>query len=121
MTSADLPVSSGNLCLSALAEGMVEDRNVGKYSVSVASTLTEVSEHRLRAFEAAGLLEPQRTQGGTRLYSDADLNLIRTIAELSEKGINYAGIREVLEITLSTEVEDSDAEEETDGKAAEQG
>lgn len=73
--------------------------------MSVASYLTEVSEHRLRAFEAAGLLEPQRTQGGTRMYSDADLELIRTIAELSDKGINYAGIREVLEITLSTEGE----------------
>lgn len=67
--------------------------------MSVASNLTDVAEHRLRAFEAAGLLEPQRTEGGTRLYSDADLKLIQKIAELSDKGINYAGIREVLEIT----------------------
>lgn len=91
---------------------MVDDRNVGKYPVSVASTLTEVSEHRLRAFEAAGLLEPQRTQGGTRLYSDADLDLIRTIAELADKGINYAGIREVLEITLTPEEEGAGSEED---------
>lgn len=105
MTSAALPASAGTLCLPALAERMIDDRNVGKYPVSVASSLTEVSEHRLRAFEAAGLLEPQRTQGGTRLYSDADLDLIRTIAELSDKGINYAGIREVLEITLSTDTD----------------
>ena len=76
--------------------------------MSVASYLTEVSEHRLRAFEAAGLLEPQRTQGGTRMYSDADLDLIRTIAELADKGINYAGIREVLEITLSADNDGSD-------------
>ena len=96
---------------------MVDDRNVGKYQVSVASTLTEVSEHRLRAFEAAGLLEPQRTQGGTRLYSDADLDLIRTIAELSDKGINYAGIREVLEITLSPEAQAAaDAAEAAEGE-----
>ena len=98
---------------------MVEDRNLGKYPVSVASTLTEVSEHRLRAFEAAGLLAPQRTQGGTRLYSDADLDLIRTIAELSDKGINYAGIREVLEITLTTDEEGDDSEEAEDEEAAE--
>ena len=116
MTSAALPVSTGRLCLSELAECMVEDRNVGKYSVSVASTLTEVSEHRLRAFEAAGLLEPQRTQGGTRLYSDSDLNLIRTIAELSDKGINYAGIREVLEITLSNDDGVGELEEESGGE-----
>ena len=80
--------------------------------MSVASTLTEVSEHRLRAFEAAGLLEPQRTPGGTRLYSDSDLDLIRTIADLSDKGINYAGIREVLEITLSSDGDGEFAEEE---------
>ncbi len=108
MTSAPLPAVAGTLCVPTLAECMIDDRNVGKYPVSVASTLTEVSEHRLRAFEAAGLLEPQRTQGGTRLYSDADLDLIRTIAELSDKGINYAGIREVLEITLTGEDEDSE-------------
>ena len=112
MTSAALPVLAGTLCLPALAECMIDDRNVGKYPVSVASSLTEVSEHRLRAFEAAGLLEPQRTQGGTRLYSDADLDLIRTIAELADKGINYAGIREVLEITLSTDSEFEGAPQE---------
>ena len=110
MTSAALPVISGTFRVPTPAERMIDDRNVGKYPVSVASTLTEVSEHRLRAFEAAGLLEPQRTQGGTRLYSDADIDLIRTIAELSEKGINYAGIREVLEITLSGDEEAGDKE-----------
>lgn len=86
--------------------------------MSVASYLTEVSEHRLRAFEAAGLLQPQRTQGGTRMYSDADLELIRTIAELSEKGINYAGIREVLEITLSPDDEEEESDEPTEDNAA---
>jgi MerR family transcriptional regulator/heat shock protein HspR len=75
---------------------MTEDRFVGKYPISVASRLTGVPEHRLRAFEAAGLLQPPRTQGGTRLYSDADLERVRKIAELVEKGVNYAGIREIL-------------------------
>ena len=96
-----------------VTESMTEDRNIGKYSVSVASSLTDVAEHRLRAFEAAGLMEPQRTDGGTRLYSDADLELIQKIAELSDKGINYAGIREVLEITGDgDEVEDEKLEGE---------
>ncbi len=120
MTSAAMPVYvSGNCLLPPLAERMVEDRNVGKYPVSVASTLTEVSEHRLRAFESAGLLEPQRTQGGTRLYSDSDLDLIRTIAELADKGINYAGIREVLEITLSVDADsaDEDPDEAAEGQS----
>jgi len=78
---------------------MTEDRSIGKYPISVASNLTGVPDHQLRAFEAGGLFEPPRTDGGTRLYSDADLDRIRKIAELAEKGINYAGIREVLAIT----------------------
>ncbi len=85
---------------------MTEDRSIGKYPISVASNLTGVPDHQLRAFEAGGLLEPPRTDGGTRLYSDADLDRIRKIAELAEKGINYAGIREVLVIT-----EDDDSAE----------
>lgn len=90
---------------------MTEDRSIGKYPISVASNLTGVPDHQLRAFEAAGLLEPPRTDGGTRLYSDADLDRIRKIAELAEKGINYAGIREVLAIT-----EDDDS---TEGRVGE--
>lgn len=73
-------------------------------------------EHRLRAFENAGLFEPHRTEGGTRLYSDADLELIQRIAELADRGINYAGIREILEITevaLSEESEEDSEDEET--------
>lgn len=90
---------------------MEEDRTIGKYPVSVASNLTGVSEYRLRAFEGAGLLEPSRTEGGTRLYSDAELDRIRRIAELADKGINYAGIREVLEVTEAEAP--LEAEEET--------
>ncbi len=79
--------------------GIIEDPNVGKYPISVVVTLTGVSEHRLRAFEAAELLEPSRTDGGTRLYSDAEVQRIQRIAELADKGINYAGIREILDLT----------------------
>ncbi len=74
-------------------------------------------EHRLRAFESAGLLEPHRTDGGTRLYSDADLELIERIAELADRGINYAGIREILEITEVTQSEDSENGTPEDGTA----
>ena len=92
---------------------MIEDRSIGKYPISVASNLTGVPDHQLRAFEAGGLLEPPRTDGGTRLYSDADLDRIRKIAELAEKGINYAGIREVLVITES--------DDSTEGRVGEPG
>jgi len=85
---------------------------MGKYPISVAAKLTEVPEHRLRAFESAGLLEPDRTEGGTRLYSDAELERIRRIAELADKGVNYAGIREVLEITDTDQSSVNEKEDE---------
>ena len=76
-----------------------EDRALGKYPISVASKLTGVPEHKLRAFESAELIGPDRTEGGTRHFSDDELEKIRRIAELADKGVNYAGIREILEMT----------------------
>ena len=76
-----------------------EDRALGKYPISVASKLTGVPEHKLRAFESAELIGPDRTEGGTRLFSDEELDKIRRIAEIADKGVNYAGIREILEMT----------------------
>jgi MerR family transcriptional regulator/heat shock protein HspR len=80
-----------------------EDRALGKYPISVASKLTGVPEHKLRAFESAELIGPDRTEGGTRLFSDEELEKIRRIAELADKGVNYAGIREILELTEGQE------------------
>ena len=80
-----------------------EDRALGKYPISVASKLTGVPEHKLRAFETAELIGPDRTEGGTRLFSDEELEKIRRIAELADKGVNYAGIREILELTEGQE------------------
>lgn len=91
-----------------------EDRELGKYPISVASDLTGVPEHKLRAFERAGLIGPNRTEGGTRRFSDNELERIRRIAELSGKGINYAGIREILEMTEGLEEPGASAEEEND-------
>ena len=91
------------------------DANVGKYPISVASELTGVPEHRLRAFEAAGILEPERTEGGTRRYSDAELATIRRAAELADRGVNYAGILEILQIEAQgqTEPGEDDEQQET--------
>ncbi len=49
-------------------------------------------------YERRGLLQPSRSQGGTRLYSEADVALLRRIQEMSEKGLNLAGIERVLEL-----------------------
>ncbi|MBU6329746.1 MAG: MerR family transcriptional regulator, partial [Acidobacteria bacterium] len=50
----------------------------------------------LRIYERKGLLEPARTQGGSRRYSEADISLLRRIQELTDEGLNLAGVKRVL-------------------------
>ena len=74
------------------------ERSFPKYSISVVSVLCGVRSHTLRRFEQNGLVQPARTEGETRRYSDEDLELIREIARLANLGVNHAGIREVLRL-----------------------
>lgn len=68
----------------------------GVYSISVASELTGIGPQTLRQYEDKGLVEPGRTDGGTRRYSDDDVQRIRRIAELTTAGLNLAGVGLVL-------------------------
>jgi MerR family transcriptional regulator, heat shock protein HspR len=68
------------------------------YVISVAAELAGVHPQTLRIYERKGLLEPARSAGGNRRYSDFDIDRLRRIAELSEEGMNLAGIRRVLEL-----------------------
>lgn len=70
----------------------------GVYGISVAADLVGMSQQSLRMYERKGLLEPGRTDGGTRLYSDEDVATLRRIAELLAMGLNLAGIGLVLEL-----------------------
>jgi len=79
-----------------VAEEVVAERHIPKYTMGVAVRLTRVPNHRLRRYEEAGLLKPARTEAGQRLYSDADIELIREIAPLEEEGINLEGIKAIL-------------------------
>ena len=74
------------------------ERSFPKYSISVVSVICGVHTHTLRQYEQNGLVQPARTEGKTRRYSDEDLELIREIARLAQLGVNYAGIREVLRL-----------------------
>ncbi len=68
-----------------------------KYMISVAAELVGMHPQTLRIYEHKGLLRPKRTGGNTRLYSDADLERLRTIQRLtSELGLNLAGVDLVL-------------------------
>ena len=74
------------------------DRDRAVYAISVAAELVGMGVQNLRAYEARGLLEPQRTTGGTRRYSAADLERLRRIRDLLEAGLNLVGIRMVLDL-----------------------
>jgi MerR family transcriptional regulator/heat shock protein HspR len=73
-------------------------RTVAVYAISVAAELVGTGQQNLRLYERKGLLEPGRTVGGTRRYSEQDLDTLRRISALLEDGLNLAGIRVVLEL-----------------------
>src|SRR5436190_11888173 len=74
------------------------DDERGVYGISVAAELVGMGVQNLRAYEARGLLEPDRTDGGTRRYSADDLARLRRIGELLDAGLNLAGISMVLDL-----------------------
>ncbi|MGN7949421.1 MerR family transcriptional regulator [Microbacterium sp. 22215] len=76
------------------------DRDPGMpvYGIAVAAQLSGVPEASLRLFEAKGLVTPARSDGGTRRYSDDDLERIRRVTGLRVEGINIVGIRRVLDL-----------------------
>jgi MerR family transcriptional regulator/heat shock protein HspR len=76
---------------------MIDDRP--RYMISVAAELVGMHPQTLRIYEAKGLLHPRRTPGGTRLYSEADLERLRLIQRLTtELRLNLAGVETVLRL-----------------------
>lgn len=72
------------------------------YGISVAAELTGVNAQMLRTYEAKGLVEPHRTEGGTRRYSGNDIERIGQITTLLDEGLNLAGIAHVLALQAET-------------------
>ena len=81
-----------------LMAGVGPDVARGVYGISVAAELVGTGVQNLRAYEARGLLEPERTEGGTRRYSANDLDRLRRIGDLLEAGLNLAGIAMVMDL-----------------------
>ena len=76
----------------------------GVFMISVAAELAEMHPQTLRMYEARGLIEPQRSPKGTRLYSHADVERLRRIQELtSDAGMNLAGVEKVFELEAQLE------------------
>lgn len=72
------------------------DARRGVFAISVAADLAGLHPQTLRIYEREGLIEPHRSAGGTRLYSTADVDRLREIADLTTSGLNLAGVRQVL-------------------------
>ena len=89
------------------------------YVISVAAELAGMHPQTLRIYERRGLLDPARTSGGNRRYSEADVDLLLRIAQLTTDGLNLAGVKRVL--ALEVEVSRLEAELEvahSDGSRA---
>ena len=83
----------------ACEEGEVaEPRGRAVYAISVAAELTGAAVQNLRVYERHGLVAPSRTEGGTRRYSEDDLDRVRRILVLLDDGLNLAGVAMVLDL-----------------------
>ena len=77
---------------------MSERRTRAVYVISVAAELAGMHPQTLRIYERKGLLEPARTQGGSRRYSDDDIAQLQRIQDLTAEGHNLEGVRRILEL-----------------------
>lgn len=83
----------------------------GVYGISVASELTGIDAQTLRLYERRGLLTPARTEGGTRRYSDDDVDRLARITELVGEGVNLAGVAQILRLEhRNSELEDDNGQ-----------
>lgn len=78
-------------------------RNQAVYVISVAAELAGMHPQTLRIYERRGLVQPARTEGGNRRYSDADIETLQRISELAAQGMNLEGIRRVMELEYENE------------------
>ena len=89
----------------------MSDRNRPVYMIGVAAELAGVHPQTLRAYEQKGLLTPQRTSGNTRMYSQADIERLELIGELTSEGINLAGVIRILDLEGRLEERDRELDD----------
>ncbi len=89
------------------------------YVISVAAELAGVHPQTLRIYERKGLVDPARTGGGSRRYSDADIALLQRISDLTDEGLNLAGVKRVLKLEARiAQLEAAMQQSQTDASAA---
>ena len=81
----------------------MRSRSHAVYVISVAAELAGMHPQTLRIYERRGLVQPARSQGGNRRYSDLDIDTLRRIQELAGEGMNLEGIRRVMALEAELE------------------
>ena len=89
------------------------------YVISVAAELCGMHPQTLRIYERKGLVQPARTSGGSRRYSDADIELLRRISELTSEGMNLVGVKRVLDLERRVETLEAELAEQRNARVAE--
>lgn len=86
------------------------DRNRPLYMISVAAELAGMHPQTLRIYETKGLVAPKRSAGNTRLYSQADIEQLELISQLTAEGINLAGVMRIIDLQERLAQRDDEAE-----------
>lgn len=81
-----------------MADNTEDIRDKPLYMISVAAELTGMHPQTLRVYEQKGLVNPGRSRGNTRLYSQADIDRLNLISQLTDEGINLAGVVRILDM-----------------------
>jgi MerR family transcriptional regulator, heat shock protein HspR len=81
----------------------MDDNERALYIISVAAELAGVHPQTLRIYERKGLIEPKRTEGRSRRYSDRDVELLQHIQQLTNEGVGLAGVKRILELEAALE------------------
>src|SRR3954467_11139527 len=88
------------------------------YGISVTAELSGLGPQTLRLYERHGLLTPERTEGGTRRYSDDDLATLQRITGLADEGVNLAAVARILDLEVrNAELKADNAKLEADNAA----
>jgi MerR family transcriptional regulator/heat shock protein HspR len=88
----------------------MNDRNRPLFMISVAAELSGLHPQTLRIYEAKGIITPQRSSGNTRLYSQADIDRLALVGQLTAEGINLAGVLRILDLERRLEQKAEEAE-----------
>ena len=89
----------------------LDDKNRPLYMISIAAELAGVHPQTLRSYEQKGLVTPRRTSGNTRMYSQADIDRLNLINELTSEGINLAGVTRILDLQSRLDEREEEVED----------